>query len=192
MSFKVETDSDRIVRIVDEEGFEHPLNDDLILKEVILHLLAPKKEDREKLPYRRASNTFEFEQLDGGMKYRVTCGYYDDGRLGEVFLNFHKQGTSLDGTARDAAIALSFALQHGADIEEIFHAMLKDASGNPSTQIGEAIGQIIARKYHHLIPKADRTNQADSGTSAPTDDARPDGNSPSEPAIEPGGAGEGD
>jgi hypothetical protein len=48
---------------------------------------------------------------------------FDDGQIGELFLNNHKAGNQADTNARDAAIVLSFALQHGAEINAIRKAL---------------------------------------------------------------------
>ena len=71
---------------------------------------------RERLPNRRASESFSFE-LDG-LRFSATISRFADGRIGELFLNNHKAGNQTDTNARDAAIVLSFALQHGADSTE--------------------------------------------------------------------------
>jgi hypothetical protein len=48
-----------------------------------------------------------------------------------------------DTNARDAAIAFSFAVQHGADPEAIRRALCRDAKGNASGPLGAAL-DIIA------------------------------------------------
>jgi hypothetical protein len=70
---------------------------------------------RERLPNRRASESFSFERE--GLRFTATVSLFADGRIGELFLNNHKSGNQLDTNARDAAIILSFAVQHGADID---------------------------------------------------------------------------
>ena len=54
---------------------------------------------------------------------------FPDGRIGELFLNNHKAGNQVNTNARDAAIILSFALQHGADIDAIRRAICRDSAG---------------------------------------------------------------
>ena len=71
---------------------------------------------RERLPNRRSAERFEFTA--GNVRYTAQIGSYPDGRIGEVFLNAGKIGTELDVIARDSAIAVSFALQHGATAED--------------------------------------------------------------------------
>jgi hypothetical protein len=97
---------------------------------------------RERLPNRRSSTSFNFEHRGLGF----TCSYsrFPDGRIAELFITNHKVASGVDVEARDAAIILSFALQHGADISAISKALCRDPRGNPSGVIGAAL-DIIAR-----------------------------------------------
>jgi hypothetical protein len=52
--------------------------------------------------------------------------------------------SAVDVDARDAAIILSFALQHGADISAISRALCRDPKGNPSGIMGVVLDRIIA------------------------------------------------
>jgi ribonucleoside-diphosphate reductase alpha chain len=95
---------------------------------------------RARLPNRRYAETFSFEV--GGLTYTCTIGRFPDGRLGEIFLSDHKSNSTADVNARDAAIACSFALQHGADIETIRKALCRDARGIASSPLGAALDRI--------------------------------------------------
>jgi hypothetical protein len=95
------------------------------------------KRTREELPSRRLSQNFTFEL--GGLKFTATVGYYPDGRIGELFLNNHKQGNPSDINARDSAIACSFALQHGADINALRKALSRDGKGIALSPLGAAL-----------------------------------------------------
>ena len=92
---------------------------------------------RERLPARRGSENFSFE-LDG-LRFTATVSRFADGRIGELFLNNHKAGNQVDTNARDAAILLSFALQHGADLDEIRRALCRDSQGRALGPIGAAL-----------------------------------------------------
>jgi hypothetical protein len=98
---------------------------------------------RQRLPNRRANETFALECA--GLSYVATISRFDDGRIGEIFLTNHKAGSAADTAARDAAIACSFALQFGADIETIRKALCRDSRGNASGPLGAAL-DIIARQ----------------------------------------------
>jgi hypothetical protein len=96
---------------------------------------------RERLPNRRACESFTFEL--GGLRFTATISRIADGRIGELFLNNHKSGNQSDTNARDAAIILSFALQHGADVDAIRKALCRDAAGRALSPVGAAL-DIIA------------------------------------------------
>lgn len=66
--------------------------------------------------------------------------------LGEVFLNNHKAGNQSDTNARDAAIILSFAVQHGADVEAIRRALCRDSQGRPLGPIAAALDLLTKQK----------------------------------------------
>jgi hypothetical protein len=95
---------------------------------------------RNRLPNRRACETIAFEH--GGADFTMTAGHYSDGRLGEIFITAAHANSALDALASDAAIAISFALQHGADLASIRAAMKRNSSGEPSSPIGQALDLI--------------------------------------------------
>jgi hypothetical protein len=92
---------------------------------------------RERLPNRRASESFTFEL--SGLRFTATVSRFADGRVGELFLNNHKAGNQVDTNARDAAILLSFALQYGADLDAIRKALCRDSQGRALGPIGRAL-----------------------------------------------------
>jgi len=63
-----------------------------------------------------------------------------------VFLNNHKAGNQSDTNARDAAIILSFAVQHGADVEAIRRALCRDSQGRPLGPIAAALDLLTKQK----------------------------------------------
>ena len=70
---------------------------------------------RERLPRKRDASTTSFNV--GGAEGYLTAGTYDDGRLGELFLKFGKQGSTLAGVMDSFSIAVSVALQYGVPLE---------------------------------------------------------------------------
>jgi hypothetical protein len=110
---------------------------------------------RNKLPQRRLSISFEFKHKgDNGQmfSYRATVGYYDNGQMGELFLNSSKRlGTALDANARDAAIFVSIALQYGAPLEILRGAQARNIEGYPSSPVGMALDEIIRRELDNFF-----------------------------------------
>jgi hypothetical protein len=99
---------------------------------------------RERLPNRRASEKYTFELH--GLRYTATVSRFADGRLGELFLNNHKAGNQSGSNARDAAIILSLAVQHGADVEAIRRALCRDSQGRPLRPIAAALDFLTEQK----------------------------------------------
>lgn len=73
------------------------------------------------LPGRRAS--WVQKARVGGHPVYLTCGDHEDGTLGEIFLDMHKQGTSLRGFMHALAIVISLALQHGVPLATIVESL---------------------------------------------------------------------
>ncbi|MEI7804311.1 MAG: vitamin B12-dependent ribonucleotide reductase [Hyphomicrobiales bacterium] len=76
--------------------------------------------DREKLPGRRKGYTQK--AVVGGHKVYLRTGEYDDGRLGEIFIDMHKEGAALRSLLNNFAIAVSLGLQYGVPLEEYVDA----------------------------------------------------------------------
>lgn len=96
---------------------------------------------RRELPLRRyAINTkFRWE----GHALFVSTGYYADGTLGEVFVSAGKLTSNVDTTAKDAAIAISLALQFGCPPRVLADAFLKKADGTPEGIAGAVMALIL-------------------------------------------------
>jgi hypothetical protein len=101
---------------------------------------------REKLPARRYSESFDVEfPPSTGKLYAVTIGCYPDGRIGEVFLSsYQKVGSQADMAARDLALLISIALQHGAPLEVMASAATKDAESRQEGLAGVVLEQLLA------------------------------------------------
>jgi ribonucleoside-diphosphate reductase alpha chain len=76
--------------------------------------------EREKLPGRRKGYTQK--AVVGGHKVYVRTGEYDDGRLGEIFIDMHKEGAAFRAMMNNFAIAISLGLQYGVPLEEYVEA----------------------------------------------------------------------
>jgi hypothetical protein len=98
------------------------------------------KPARTRLPNRRAAETIAFER--DGSKYQMTVGRFPDGRIGEVFLNHDRGDSLLDVLTSDAAIITSIAMQYGAPLDEIRHALKRDIRGEAASPIGVALDKI--------------------------------------------------
>jgi ribonucleoside-diphosphate reductase alpha chain len=89
-----------------------------IVEKVIEKLV--RKAEREKLPHRRKS--YIQKAIVGGHKVYLHTGEYEDGRLGEVFIDMHKEGAAFRSLMNNFAIAISIGLQYGVPLEEFVDA----------------------------------------------------------------------
>jgi ribonucleoside-diphosphate reductase alpha chain len=58
----------------------------------------------------------------GGHKVYLRTGEYDDGRIGEIFIDMHKEGAAFRAMMNNFAIAISLGLQYGVPLEEYVEA----------------------------------------------------------------------
>ncbi|HEX6956506.1 MAG TPA: vitamin B12-dependent ribonucleotide reductase [Ferrovibrio sp.] len=75
---------------------------------------------RQKLPLRRKGYTQK--AIVGGHKVYLRTGEYDDGKLGEIFIDMHKEGAAFRSLMNNFAIAISIGLQYGVPLEEFVDA----------------------------------------------------------------------
>ncbi|MGB0431683.1 MAG: vitamin B12-dependent ribonucleotide reductase, partial [Bacteroidia bacterium] len=72
--------------------------------------------ERKKLPHKRRG--FTQKARVGGQTMFIRTGEYDDGTLGEVFIDIHKEGASFRSLMNSFAIAISIGMQYGVPLEE--------------------------------------------------------------------------
>ncbi len=89
-----------------------------IVERVIERVMVTR--DREKLPDRRKGYTQK--AIVGGHKVYLRTGEYVDGRLGEIFIDMHKEGAAFRSLMNNFAIAISLGLQYGVPLEEYVDA----------------------------------------------------------------------
>ena len=77
---------------------------------------------RQKLPNRRKGYTQKASI--GGHKVYLRTGEYDDGQLGEIFIDMHKEGASFRSLMHNFAMAISIGLQYGVPLEEFVDAFV--------------------------------------------------------------------
>ena len=76
--------------------------------------------EREKMPDRRKGYTQK--AVVGGHKVYLRTGEYQDGRIGEIFIDMHKEGAAFRAMMNNFAIAISLGLQYGVPLEEYVEA----------------------------------------------------------------------
>jgi len=75
---------------------------------------------RRRLPDRRKGYTQK--SIVGGHKVYLRTGEYEDGKLGEIFIDMHKEGAAFRAMMNNFAIAISIGLQYGVPLEEFVEA----------------------------------------------------------------------
>ncbi len=78
---------------------------------------APPKLRRRRLPKRR--HGFTQEARIGGHKVFLRSGEYEDGTIGEIFIDMHKEGAAFRSMMNCFAIAVSMGLQYGVPLEDL-------------------------------------------------------------------------
>jgi ribonucleoside-diphosphate reductase alpha chain len=100
-------------------GDEHTLDETLGAKELHEHREGKlvRQSQRYKLPKRRKG--IIREATVGGHKIFLRTGEYEDGQLGEIFIDMYKEGAAYRGMLNSFAILASKALQYGVPLEEL-------------------------------------------------------------------------
>jgi hypothetical protein len=98
--------------------------------------------ERERLAHRRSCELITFESM--GLRFTAGVGRYSDGRISELFIDNHKAGSAIGTLVRDAAIAFSFAVQHGADAQAISRALCRDSAGRALGPLGEILDRVLS------------------------------------------------
>jgi ribonucleoside-diphosphate reductase alpha chain len=91
----------------------------VMVAERIVHRYLAK---RRLLPYRRRGYTQKARI--GGHTIYLRTGEYDDGSVGEIFLDMHREGAAFRSLMNCFAIAISLGLQHGVPLEEFVDAFV--------------------------------------------------------------------
>ena len=91
-----------------------------IAERIVERIVEREVRGREKLPGRRKGYTQK--AIVGGHKVYLRTGEYDDGRIGEIFIDMHKEGAAFRAMMNNFAIAISLGLQYGVPLEEYVEA----------------------------------------------------------------------
>lgn len=78
---------------------------------------VPALAQRIKLPYKRKGRTIEARV--GGHQVYVRTGEFEDGTLGEIFIDMHKEGATIRSLLNCFAISISLGLQYGVPLEDL-------------------------------------------------------------------------
>ncbi len=128
----------------------------VVVKEVV-------RTQRSKLPERRKGYTQK--AIVGGHKVYLRTGEYQDGKIGEIFIDMHKEGAGFRAMMNNFAIAVSVGLQYGVPLDEFVEAFTFTrfepagmVQGNDSVKNATSILDYIFREL--AISYLDRTDLA--------------------------------
>jgi len=91
-----------------------------VVAEKIVERVIERVREREKMPFRRKGYTQK--AIVGGHKVYLRTGEYEDGRLGEIFIDMYKEGAAFRAMLNNFAIAISLGLQYGVPLDEYVEA----------------------------------------------------------------------
>ena len=143
--------------IIDEEDI---VNEENSTKEKTIYAAHKIAEDyvreivrtkRNKMPHRRKGYTQK--AIVAGHKVYLRTGEYDDGSIGEIFLDMHKEGAAFRSLMNNFAIAISIGLQYGVPLEEFVEAYVNTkfepsgiVQGNDSIKMASSILDYVFRE----------------------------------------------
>ncbi len=90
--------------------------------ERVVEKVVERDRTRRKLPDRRKG--YIQKAAVGGHKVYIHTGEYEDGELGEIFIDMHKEGAAFRSLMNNFAIAISIGLQYGVPLEEFVDAFI--------------------------------------------------------------------
>ncbi len=130
-----------------------------VAERVVERLVA----ERRRLPNRRKGYTQK--AVVGGHKVYLRTGEYIDGRIGEIFIDMHKEGAAFRSLMNSFAIAVSIGLQYGVPLEEFVEAFAYTrfepsgpVQGNDTVKMASSVLDYIFREL--AISYLDRTDLA--------------------------------
>jgi ribonucleoside-diphosphate reductase alpha chain len=91
-------------------------------RERIVERIVEAPRGRARLPDRRKG--YIQKAVVGGHKVYLHTGEYDDGALGEIFIDMHKEGAAFRSLMNNFAISVSIGLQYGVPLEEFVDAFV--------------------------------------------------------------------
>ena len=125
-----------------------PNTDIVKVAERIIHRYIAK---RRKLPFRRRGYTQKAKI--GNHNVYLRTGEYENGQLGEIFIDMHREGAAFRSLMNCFAISVSLGLQHGVPLEEFVDAFVYTRFepngiiiGNPNIKMATSIIDYIFRE----------------------------------------------
>jgi len=136
--------------------------------ERIVEKVIERERSRRKLPDRRKG--YIQKASVGGHKVYLHTGEYDDGELGEIFIDMHKEGAAFRSLMNNFAISISIGLQYGVPLDEFVDAFVftrfepaGPVTGNDSVKSATSILDYVFRELGVSYLGRDDLANADPG-----------------------------
>ena len=137
-----------------------------VVRERVVERVVETERSRRRLPDRRKG--YIQKAAIGGHKVYLHTGEYDDGELGEIFIDMHKEGASFRSLINNFAIAISIGLQYGVPLDEFVEAFVftrfdpaGPVTGNDSIHSATSIIDYVFRELG--VSYLGRTDLAEAG-----------------------------
>jgi ribonucleoside-diphosphate reductase alpha chain len=134
-----------------------------VVSERVVEKIVERERARRRLPDRRKG--YIQKAAVGGHKVYLHTGEYEEGNLGEIFLDMHKEGAAFRSLMNNFAIAVSIGLQYGVPLEEFVDAFVYTrfepagrVEGNDSIRSATSILDYIFREL--VVSYLDRQDLA--------------------------------
>ena len=142
--------SDVLEELEDEDEAETAMAQNRVVEtaEKIIHKYVAR---RQRLPFRRSGYTQKVKI--GGQSVYLRTGEYDNGQLGEIFVDMHREGAAFRSLMNCFAISISLGLQHGVPLEEFVDAFVFTkfepsgmVNGSPHVKMSTSVIDYIFRE----------------------------------------------
>jgi ribonucleoside-diphosphate reductase alpha chain len=144
-----------------------------VVTERVVEKIVERDRSRRRLPDRRKG--YIQKAAVGGHKVYLHTGEYDDGEVGELFIDMHKEGAAFRSLMNNFAIAVSLGLQHGVPLDEFVDAFVYTkfepagpVTGNDSIKSATSILDYVFRELGVSYLGRDDLANADPASSTPT------------------------
>jgi ribonucleoside-diphosphate reductase alpha chain len=161
----------RLVRAGSPAGFALAISSpdvrvEEVVRERVVERVVEAQRNRQRLPDRRKG--YIQKATVGGHKVYLHTGEYDDGELGEIFIDMHKEGAAFRSLINNFAIAVSIGLQYGVPLDEFVDAFVftrfepaGPVTGNDSIRSATSIIDYVFRELG--VSYLGRTDLAEAG-----------------------------
>jgi ribonucleoside-diphosphate reductase alpha chain len=136
--------------------------------ERVVEKIVEVERSRRKLPDRRKG--YIQKAAVGGHKVYLHTGEYDDGELGEIFIDMHKEGAAFRSLMNNFAVSISIGLQYGVPLDEFVDAFVftrfepaGPVTGNDSVKSATSILDYVFRELGVSYLGRDDLANADPG-----------------------------